>query len=75
VRLSVELCVVVPAVPEKVRILVTGLAVRAAVKVRIARPVPLIVGGLNLAVTPLGRPLNLRVIAGSIEPVTTVCTV
>jgi hypothetical protein len=62
VRFTVVLCVVTPAVPPSVTETVAGLAVDAAVNVSIETPEPLMAAGLNLAVTPVGKPFTDSVI-------------
>jgi hypothetical protein len=74
VRLIVELCLVLPEVPENVNTSVSRFAEAAAFNVIVEEPEPLMVTGLKVAVTPGGRPLTDSVIAGGIEPDARVCT-
>jgi hypothetical protein len=74
VSVTVELCVLAPAVAATVKVTTPSFAVGAAVSVTIDTPAPLIEAGLKVAVTPLGRPLTDKATVGTVVPVDAVCT-
>ena len=63
VRATVVVCVRVPLVPVTVIVYVPVVVLEATVKVRVELPAPVMDVGLKPAVTPVGRPDAVKVIA------------